>query len=335
MTYASLKSLLRRTAAIGVIVAPFLFSAPASALTVILNNATGNSCTYTGMTVDPAGNVAVTCQASGGTPGPGVFTLSAGTSMAAPTAQATSTWSVTVVRSGGTAGVATVSYAFAGTACTSSSGTLDTQFPDTGTTGSQSTSVSATITGAGSCTITLSGATTATISGAGTATVTVTAGGGTGSNGVPIVAGCPAPDPTTTMATLPPYNGTPIYLLKHSGEVTSFPLPRLPAGKNMEQVAFGETPITFTPSPFMGTVSITPCPGVFNPKLVYTDRCNGTFSQTNGATFYWAEQAAYAKAYTACLADPSTQYYFNVKWEYTSCAKGAATCGFSVNTGGS
>jgi hypothetical protein len=24
-----------------------------------------------------------------------------------------------------------------------------------------------------------------------------------------------------------------------------------------------------------------------------------------------------------------------VKWEYTSCAKGAATCGFSVNTGGS
>jgi hypothetical protein len=163
----------------------------------------------------------------------------------------------------------------------------------------------------------------------------VTAGGGTGSNGVPIVAGCAAPDPTTTMATLPAYNGTPIYLLKRSGEVTSFPLPRLPSGKNMEQVAFGETPITFTPSPFTGTVSISNCPGLFTPKAGFTDRCNGTFSQTNGATFYWAEQAAYAKAYTACLADPSVQYYFNVKWEYTSCAKGAATCGFSVNTGGS
>jgi hypothetical protein len=335
MTHASLKNLLRRTAAIGVIVAPFLFSAPASALTVILNNATGNSCTYTGMTVDPAGNVAVACQSSGGTPGPGIFTLSAGTAMAAPTAPATSTWPVTVLRSGGTAGAASVSYAFAGTACTAASGTLDaTQFPDTGTTGSQSASVSATITGAGSCTITLSAATTATISGSGTATVTVTAGGGTGSNGVPIVAGCSAPDPSTTMATLPPFNGTPIYLLKRSGEVTSFPLPRLPAGKNLEQVAFGETPLTFTPSPFLGTVSITPCPGVFFPKAGFTDRCNGTFSQTNGATFYWIEQAAYSRVYTACLADPATQYYLNVKWTYDACAKGAATCGFSVNTGG-
>jgi hypothetical protein len=172
----------------------------------------------------------------------------------------------------------------------------------------------------------------------GTSTVTVNATastGGTGSNGVPIVAGCAAPDPTTTMSTLPTYNGPPIYMLKRSGEVTSFPLPRLPAGKNMEQVAFGEVPALFTPSPFTGTVSISNCPGVFTPKAGFTDRCNATFSQTNGATFYWAEQAAYAKAYTACLADPSVQYYFNVKWEYTSCAKGAATCGFSVNTGGS
>lgn len=332
MTHGSLKNLLRRTAAIGVIVAPFLFSAPASALTVILNNTTANTCTYTGMSVDPAGNVTVTCQSSGGTPGPGIFTLSAGTAMAAPTAPATTTWPVTVLRSGGTAGVATVSYAFSGTACTAASGTLDTQFPDAGTTGSQSASISAVITGAGSCTVTLSGATTATISGSGTASVTVTAGGGTGSNGVPIVAGCPAPDPTTTMGTLPAFLGTPIYVLKRSGEVTSYPLPRLPLGKTMGQVALGETPVTFTPSPFAGTMSITTCPGVFTPKAGFTDKCNASFSQTNGATFMWVEQSAYVRAYGACLADPSVQYYMNVKWEYTSCAKGAATCGFSINT---
>lgn len=335
MTSSFLKSLLRRTAAIGVTVAPFFFSAPASALTVILNNTTGNSCTYSGMAVDPAGNVTVTCQGSTTTTGPGTFSVSASTTMAAPASGATSLWNTTVLRTGGTAGTATVDYAAAGTACASAGQTLN--FADGGTLSTQSLGVPVTITGAGTCTITLSNATTATLSTTSFAvTVNVTAStGGTGSNGVPIVAGCASPDPTTTMSQLPVFNGNPLYPLKLSGEVTSYPLPRLPAGKNVQWVAFGETPQAYTPSPYSADVSFSTCPGVFAPKASAYDYCNWAgITQKNGFTVKWSETSTYSRFYGSCLADPSTQYYMNVRWTYTSCSQGAPACGFSLSTGG-
>jgi hypothetical protein len=102
----------------------------------------------------------------------------------------------------------------------------------------------------------------------------------------------------------------------------------------MESISFGETPIAYTPSPYSMDISISPCPGVFNPKAGPSDYCNGTFSQKNGVSLQWAEQSAYARFYAACLAAPTTQYYFNVRWTYTSCAQGAPACGFTMSTGG-
>lgn len=142
--------------------------------------------------------------------------------------------------------------------------------------------------------------------------------------------GCPAV-PFTTIQ-LPGLNATGLIVRAASGQVLSFPMPALPLGKSFEAVAFGETPIANTPSPYSLDMSISTCPGVFNAPTGPLDLCNVQgYSQTNGGTFYWATTQAAADNYLMCYAPEDQPRYMNVRWSYAKCASGASTCGFSVS----
>jgi hypothetical protein len=281
--------------------------------------------------VDPSGNVRVDCDSSGGsTSGPGAFTVSAVSSITAPASGQTVNWTATVLRTGGTAGAATVDYTVAGTAC-ASAGPTTLSFADGGTAASQSQTATVAITGAGTCTMTLSNPTVASLGTTSSVQVNATASsGGTGNNGVPIVAGCAAPDPTTSMGTLPPYQGVPSFPVKPSGVVTSYPLPALPAGKFRGSISLGASPKAFTPSNYSLDYSFSPCPGVLTPPAAF---CGQTgFFQAMGGTFSWVNVATYSNIFQSCFVPAGTQYYFNVRWTFSVCSGSTSSCGFSLST---
>ena len=173
MASASINDLLRRTALALAAAAASLFAVPALALTVTLNNTTGSSCTYTGITTDPSGNVQVNCQTTGGT-GPGTFSVS----MQASATVGTTSVNATVSRNSGSTGQVIVTYNIAGTGtgCASPATGSTLTFAD-GSTGSQMIVVTLGANAGDTCTVTITGVDNSATIGTGSATVTLAAAG--------------------------------------------------------------------------------------------------------------------------------------------------------------
>jgi hypothetical protein len=370
MKPATLQSLLRRTAVAIAATAVAFVSIPASALTVTLSS--GQTCSYSGMTVDPAGNVVVTCSGTttgGGTTlppvttGPDTFTLTAPVSLTVG-----STGNAMITRSGTpSTGNVAVNFAIMG-ACSGAPNSGQIVF--TPTTPSQPLALTGIA--AGTCSILMNigygtgtaalpeldfAVTGSTPTGGTTGGPTPTGTSGSGSlpynvntiinqaayvpglNGaaVPTVPTCPSPDPSTRMANLPLPNGVYINpLMAPSGTITSFPLYGLNQfNRTNASVNFGETPFSYSPAPYTADVSISPCPGVIPATYDVRANCDRRGdAAVNGWSLGWVNSASSPVAYFNCLAPETTQYYYNVRWTYSAgtCAQGQTTCGFSVNT---
>jgi hypothetical protein len=355
MTSTHRQNLLRRTAVALATLAVSLAALPAAALTVTLSDTTGSgTCTFNGMSVDPAGNVTVTCTSgftgtgSGTGPGtvpptgPGVFSVVlASATMPAPAAGTTSPNSFTITRSGGTTGAVTVPFSVTGGACLNGSTIIPFTDGQTVSNTPNGGPVPLTIVAAGTCTVSLGTPTSGSL-GTARATISVGSPGGTtpptgsGTNppGIPIVSGCPAAASGTQMAVLPVPNGPSILSrTAASDQITSFPMyPLSQYNRTSAQASFGQTPAANSPAPATINVSISPCPGVIDPTL--NDACNiRGITITNGVTFGWATQQSIARANLECYAPEGTQMYYNVSWHYNpgACSNGAPTCGWSVN----
>ena len=331
------RSLLRRTfgallAAAGML----LVSAPSFALTVTLNGSTGSSCTYNGMTVDPAGNVSVTCQGSSPTD-PGTFTLSIVSTMSV-----NSTITGSVNRSGGTAGAVNVSYSISGAGCTAGSGTLT--FPDTSAT-AQSFQVASGGTSGTTCTVALSNPSAGVLGTPSSASISV---GTTTPPPQPPPATCPTGFTTPTNLLNANFQGVGQWWpqLNKSQQIVSIPLPAVSAGHYSGQAAFGENiGAAYTPQPVTLEITISQCPGFIdvdtaNPTNTHPNNnyCNlkspnGTYNQITwfGKPYSSLTSATVANAYGYCWApEGGAQWYLNARWTYNSCPYGQLTCGFAI-----
>jgi hypothetical protein len=321
----------RRTAALIAAAASLLISHNASALSVTLTNTTGSSCTYSGMSVDPTGNVQVTCTAAGGT-GPGTLSITAPLTMTVGVGG-----SATVTRSGGNTLAATVVVASSTPSiCTVSSAPLT--FPDGGVT---SFTVPVATPAAGTCTLTLSQATIAAIS-TGTANITVAAATTTP----------PPPPPPSGCATAPSDMLSAQFLdlgvwwaqLNKSQQVVSIPLTRVLTYS--KQAVFGENAgAAYTPQPVTLEITISKCPGFIDVDAAHPsathpngNACNlkspnGTYNSITwfGKPYGGITTVSQFNAYGYCYAPESDgQYYLNARWTFSSCPLGQQVCGFAI-----
>jgi hypothetical protein len=323
--------LLRRTAVVVAAVAGLFASMASEAAVVTLVNANGSSCSYSTMSITPDGNVAVQC--AGTTPPPantgdaGSFAFTA----SAAVANAGDTVPLTISRATGSTGAVSVPYSITGTACTNANGTAS--FADGGSTAS----IGVVTIAAGTCNVSLgtpsTGATVATAPRLGSpATVAVTV------NAVapPSTAGCAAPPADMLTASFKSI-GAVLLQMQKSGQVVSIPLPEVVSGYHSGQVVFSESAGgAFTPQPVSLNISISKCPGVVDTDT--SNSCNlvNTNGNYNAMTWFAApysviQDAPSANRYSFCWAPRSEgQWYVNARWTYSSCAFGAAACGFAV-----
>jgi len=345
MASASINDLLRRTALALAAAAASLFAVPALALTVTLNNTTGSSCTYTGITTDPSGNVQVNCQTTGGT-GPGTFSVS----MQASATVGTASVSATVSRNSGNTGQVIVTYNVAGTGtgCASPATGSTLTFAD-GSTGSQMIVVTLGANAGDTCTVTITGVDNSATIGTGSATVTLAAASGGGGGTPPPPAGCPATptDPAYISATLvgigqgqvigyPASIGNVGFTLP-SGKVAAIALP--PTINGHSSAVFKMAPTSFSPSSGTLEISISKCPGTIdtNGSLASTF-CyfRGNAASPGNRKWYGKPttiitSTATAQYYSACWAGESEgQWYANIRYVYTTCNNYTGTCGQSV-----
>lgn len=317
---ATYSNLLRRTfAAVG---AGLLMAASlpaASQGTVTLTGASGNSCTYTQMVVQPNGSINVTCVST--TPGVAYFTAGADRSSGA----AGTVGNFSISRSGGPAGTLSVGFSVSGGGCTSA------------TSGSAaladgaSTTVGYTLAASGSCSITITAPTGHTAS-VPTATVTVQT-----STGVPPVpTGCPAPEVGSIARQLE--FGPVDQLRMKSGVIAYYPVvPNTDPQRASMEFTQGQQPNT--PGNAVTEFSVSTCPGTIStavPDCYYKSSVGQVNS--NKIVIYtktkpewgWTNQASMSGF--GCLADASlgTPYYVNVRWTYPSCVWGEGNCGFSM-----
>ncbi len=163
MFYPNTQSLLRRTAAAIAAIAASCFAAQVYAANIELRTPTNTlvgSCPYGSMSVTPAGDFTVSCNATGGgppAPGPaGAFALST----SSLPLQVSTSGNLLVTRAGGITDAVTVGYAIASatnSCVTTSSGTVT--FPDQNAASRQ---IPVTATGViGTCTVTLTSVTAA------------------------------------------------------------------------------------------------------------------------------------------------------------------------------
>jgi hypothetical protein len=313
--HAHVQALLRRTAAAATAAAAFLIPSSAGAQTITLQGITGNpNCTYSGMTVTPAGNFTVNCQAAVAGAA-GTFGISG-----APASMLVSTTAnMFVSRTGGTTGAYSVAWMASG-AC-SGSGTVT--FAD-----GSATAASITVTAgasAANCTVaasnpTLTGGTAGTSPAAAAATVfpVVTASPGP-------VAGCTAPalgSPAPVPLNGPGMNNN---MTLSSGTVGTFILTAPPSAYVSETINIGSTPGTRT-----GTAewTISQCPGIIDPTAggcYYTSTFLNwnvleVFYQTAG--IWTPAKIASLTAYSGyCNTIAAGQWYLNVR--YTTPGGGA------------
>lgn len=326
-------NLLRRTLAVTATITATLFAGEVSAQsagTVTLNGVTGNTCTYSSLSVTPSGAVSVTCS-GGSTPpppppsGPGKFAF-ASAAMAAPP---NTTVNPAITRTEGSDGSFTLYFWYTGSACAwSSAGAVS--FGN----GETSKTIPAPVLAAGTCTVHLAApAAPAELGAITTTTITVD----------PNSAPPPPPPPPTGCPTgfTPPDNminatfagpGNPFkpMVLAASGQVISIPLP-----KNLARASgiFQLFESTAMPTSATIEISINKCPGLIDTNLnsycnMRTDNMNFNQITWFGKAYSSVVDAASANAARFCWAGDSEQYYVNTRSSYTSCSWG--TCGFNM-----
>ena len=158
-----------------------------------------------------------------------------------------------------------------------------------------------------------------------------------GETDFPVEDPCPDLPADAVTVTLPDGFGHPTAVLLASGQVGVYTLATLPDDRASEQLTFGESAgAAYSPQPVAIELTISRCPG----EITYdaTDFC--TYTTLNGSynsMVYLGRahdpivDAATANAYGYCWApmDEGT-WYLNMRWTYTECAYGAATCGFML-----
>jgi hypothetical protein len=296
-------------------VAGFFFSGSAAAQgTVILSGASGNSCSYTSMSVQPNGSVSVNCNA-GTTPPvdpllPGSFSLSGPSALSV---NAVGTFSV--IRSGGTAGDANLGWAASG-GCLPAGGVVT--FPN-GNTNAQTITVTAPA-AAGQCVIAIGGPSVGTLGTPPMLNVAIQSGP------LPGDPGCTAtPPPPDVLDFDLKLSGADVQRMS-SGRIASAVLPVV--GRASGQVVLGET--TTSPRSAVVEISINKCRGVIDTTVAacYLRTDNPTF-----ATLTWLETPKWgastdgiAAAYGLCKAYTDQKWYVNMRYTYQTCNYG--TCGF-------
>ena len=352
-------NLLRRTAmAFAAVAGLAVFSLPSSAAVITLSGASGNSCSYSTMSVAPDGSFTVSCTSGTTTPPPtgggtdgGVFQFITATGTAGVAAHGF----YGVTRSSGT-GAVSMNYTVSGAGCTNGVGQLNWADGDT-------SAQSAIVYGIadGTCNIqlgtpTFSGGTQpSTAARLGTPTsmsVTVgtgggsTGGGGGGGGGNTAgldTTGCPAgyTPPADILQQTFLGVGNWFSVTAKSNQVTALKLPATQPGYASGMISMGESPIVSTPQPVTIYISINKCPGLIDTNTA--EHCNvisGSGAQNN-ITWFQApslyagvtdQASANARGY--CWAPPppagSGTMYVNMKWTYNQCANFAASCGFTV-----
>ena len=335
----SRQTLLRRTAAaLGAAAAMLLVGGPAYALSVTLS--TGGGCTYSGMTVDPNGNLAVTCSGTTQPPppppppgsNPGTFEVS----VSGLTMSAGGTINGTIVRSNGMDGAVNVNWSATGAGCVNNGGTM--AFADQSINAQPgSFQVVGSSTG-GLCTVAISNPTGGTLGP--TNTVNIQFG-----SPVTVPPGCSQP-PVDMLTTNFQGLGQWWPQLNKSGQIVSIPLPAVQAGHYSGQAAFGENAgSAYTPQPVTLEITISKCPGFIdvdtaNPSNTHPNGnyCNlkspnGSYNQITwfGKPYLSLTSATTANGYGYCWAPESDgQWYLNARWSYGTCPFGQAKCGFAI-----
>jgi hypothetical protein len=315
--------LLRRTLAVlgaGTMLAATL---PTAAQTVTLSGATGNTCNYSQMTVQPNGTITVTCTGAVVTPPPPVegqanFTVDA----PKLTGEAWTLSEAYIHRTGGPGGPLTVQFTYSGTGCAvgSYSGTVAL------TDGAQQL-ISFMLSAGGPCTVAISPPTGHTAS---TNSVTITVP----TAGTPPVSGCPTPEVTALNRTLD--YGPVDQLRMKSGIIATYPVIASPDGRYIS-VEFTQGQQPNTPGGATTEFSVSQCKGVIStsvPDCYY--KSNQGSVNSNKITIYtktkpewgWVDQSSLSGY--GCLADLSKgAWYVNVRWTYAICNYGE-NCGFSM-----
>jgi hypothetical protein len=260
-------------------------------------------------------------------------------SSAAMNAQANTTASVTVMRTGG--GLAlTLYYWFSGNGCKN----LDLGGVSFGQ-GAMTSIISAPVTAAGTtCTVNLAAPAAPGSLGAQT-TTTISVTGGTDTGG-PVATNPNCPSGFTAPQNLLGASfgglGNVLLQMQASGQVVQIPLPSMASSG---QVTFGESAGgAYTPQPVTLEISINKCPGLIDTN--YANSCNLRNTNGNYNSITWLAKtftsrggtidASNASASGLCWAGDSQPYYINARWSYSSCAFGAQVCGFAIqyNLGG-
>lgn len=363
------KSLLRRTAVALAAAAALLISIPASAANVTFSGASaGETCAYASMSVDPAGNVVVSCSAqatggligSGGTPppppppatGPDTFTLSAPVSTVATNGTFTAVITRTGVHSTTDVGlnIAVIGACSSTAAAVGGGGSIVAHPTDNGP---FSIPVVAGATG-GTCTILFNVGYGGGVPG-GSTQLNITVGASTtpvstptGTNPGP-VAGCPAPDASMTSYVFPATpgqrvdnNGFSFFVLPPNA-VGTLPLPKTLSGQSGGQVQL--TYGTYTASTqTLVEISISKCPGVI-------DNTGGSLTGSNPACYFSSFTAADAQvdwvaklingatvSASKCMAlESNGTFYANIRYTYTTsgCTYGGGNgCGEQIQWNG-
>jgi hypothetical protein len=308
MRFAHYK-LLRRTAILIGAASALALALPASAQgTATLVGASGTTCNYSQMTVQPNGNISISCNTSGAS---AIFNFTGSPALATNASGA-----YTITRSGGSESTIAVNWSATG-ACTTPAGSATlaagASAPFTVTTGATG----------GTCVLAATPA-------AGTATnLNVTVSGG---SDPPPVSGCPTPQAGYKPQTLG-WSPHPLELRMESGVIASFPIPAPNTSKASVKLTQGQQQM----SPGDGTseMSISKCPGVI-------DTTNAScYSTTSNGNNFTVSKDAYTKsiytfnnqtslAWRGCWAPGSEgQWYVNVRWTYANSCYGLA-CGYSM-----
>lgn len=337
-------NLLRRTLVLLGAATGLLAGAPAfSQGTVTLSGASGNSCTYSTMTIAPNGNVSVSCAGGGGnnppsTPGKAYFTLTAPGSVNPNTTYAGGEFKVTRTESSPPSESVAFGYTVSGTGCNFNSAGPFWLTPAGGAKPSQNLSV-ATL-ASGTCTITL------TVQeghqGSSPASVTV---GSTPPPNTPITpVGCSPPSEGSFERTnnigilLRDGGGSSVDQLRmDSGKVAYYKVVGAPKPEQSVLVHFTQGQQPNLPPGMITELSVSKCPGVIETNLPFPCYVRSTFTNSNVVPIFtaavpvygWNDQASIGER--GCFAPVAQQtYYVNVRWTYASCPWGAGQCGTSM-----
>jgi hypothetical protein len=319
---------LRRTAVAFAAVAVSTISLSVSAQTNALRKSTGETvCTYSTLTVAPNGGITVTCDATVIPGAPGVFSLSGPSANLPQTGQGT----MTIARSNGSTGAATVNYTISG-GCGPLSGAV--AFADGALTGTY------VIRTPGYDTICSSSLTSATVGSVGSpSTVNVGVGAAVVSPPTPptpptppVQPGCPTP-PSDVLDFELKLSGAD-RLIMASGRIAAAILPAVRAAGGVSpsgKIVFGESTI----SPRAATVefSVTKCRGVIdtNAGFCYLRSSNPTFMRRDWIEepIWGATTDATANAYELCKAYlTGGPWYVNVRYTYSPGDCSYGNCGF-------